>query len=161
MDKIKVKIKRLSDTAIVPTYGSEKAAGMDLYADIGYTTTSYADGTRTVPDFITIQPHEVAKIGCGFAFQPPEGYAGYIYARSGLATKRHLRPGNCVGVADEDYRGEYIVPLFNDGDEAQIIHHGDRIAQLIFMPYEQALLTEVDELDETDRGSGGFGSSGR
>ena len=99
-------------------------------------------------------------IGCGFAFQPPEGYAGYIYARSGLSTKQHLRPGNCVGVADEDYRGEYIVPLFNDGDDDQIIHHGDRIAQLIFMPYEQAILTEVDELEATDRGSGGFGSSG-
>ena len=77
MDKIEVKIKRLSNTAIVPTYGSEKAAGLDLYADIGYTTASYADETRTVPDFITIQPHEVTKIGCGFAFQPPEGYAGY------------------------------------------------------------------------------------
>ena len=161
MDKIEVKIKRFSDTAIVPTYGSEKAAGLDLYADIGYTTASYVDEVKTLPDFITIQPHEVKKIGCGFAFQPPEGYAGYIYARSGLATKRHLRPGNCVGVADEDYRGEYIVSLFNDGDEAQIIYHGDRIAQLIFMPYEQAFLTEVDELDETDRGSGGFGSSGR
>ena len=150
---LNIKIKRLSETAIAPTYGSQKAAGMDLYADIGYADDSH-------PDFITIQPHEVAKIGCGFAFQPPEGYVGYIYARSGLATKRHLRLGNCVGVADEDYRGEYIVPLFNDGDEAQIIHHGDRIAQLIFMPYEQALLTEVDELDETDRGSGGFGSTG-
>lgn len=158
---LKLKIKRLSKTAITPTYGSTKAAGMDLYADIGYTTARYVDGLRAVPGFITIRPHEVVKIGCGFALQPPEGYAGYIYARSGLATKQHLRPGNCVGVADEDYRGEYIIPLFNDGDEDQIIHHGDRIAQLIFMPYEQAFLTEVDELEVTDRGDGGFGSTGR
>lgn len=166
MDKIEVKIKRLSDTAIVPTYGSEKAAGLDLYADLGYDE-EYIEGSKgkiesyRLRKTLEIPPHTNKMIGCGFAFQPPEGYAGYIYARSGLATKRHLRPGNCVGVADEDYRGEYIVPLFNDGDEAQIIHHGDRIAQLIFMPYEQALLTEVNELDETDRGSGGFGSSGR
>ena len=157
---LELKIKRLSETAITPTYGSQKAAGMDLYADIGYTTARYIDGLRAVPDSITIRPHEVAKIGCGFAFQPPEGYAGYIYARSGLATKQHLRPGNCVGVADEDYRGEYIVPLFNDGDETQLIHHGERIAQLVFMPYEQVAFTEVDELDSTERGSGGFGSSG-
>lgn len=155
-----IKAKRLSETAITPTYGSAKAAGMDLYADLGYTTARYVDGLRAVPASITIRPHEVAKIGCGFAFQPPEGYAGYIYARSGLATKQHLRPGNCVGVADEDYRGEYIVPLFNDGDEDQIIHHGDRIAQLVFMPYEQANLIEVDNLDETERGDGGFGHTG-
>ena len=158
---LNIKIKRLSETAITPTYGSQNAAGMDLYADIGYTTAQYVDRPRAVPDSITIRPHEVAKIGCGFAFQPPEGYAGYIYARSGLATKQHLRPGNCVGVADEDYRGEYIVPLFNDSDTEQIIHHGDRIAQLIFMPYEQANLTEVDELDITERGNGGFGSTGK
>ena len=166
MDKIEVKIKRLSDTAIVPTYGSEKAAGLDLYADLGYDEEYIEESKGKIESYrlrktLEIPPHTNKMIGCGFAFQPPEGYAGYIYARSGLATKQHLRPGNCVGVADEDYRGEYIVPLFNDGDEAQIIHHGDRIAQLIFMPYEQALLTEVDELNETDRGSGGFGSSGR
>ena len=157
---LNIKIKRLSETAITPTYGSQKAAGMDLYADIGYTTAHYADGLRTAPDFIVVRPHEVVKISCGFAFQPPSGYCGFIFARSGLATKNHLRPANAVGVIDEDYRGSYIIPLFNDGDEAQIIHHGDRIAQLIFMPYEQALLTEVNELDETDRGSGGFGSTG-
>lgn len=158
---LNIKIKRLSKTAITPTYGSQKAAGMDLYADIGYTTARYVDGLRAVPDSITIRPHEVAKIGCGFAFQPPEGYAGYIYARSGLATKQHLRPGNCVGVADEDYRGEYIIPLFNDGDETQIIRHGERIAQLVFMPYEQVAFTEVDELDSTERGNGGFGHTGK
>lgn len=157
---LNVKIKRISESAILPTYGSLKAAGMDLYADIGYTTARYVDGVRVVPDTVAIHPHEVVKIGCGFAFQPPEGYAGYIFARSGLATKQHLRPGNCVGVADEDYRGEYIIPLFNDGNEDKIVRHGDRIAQLIFMPYEQAILTEVEELDSTDRGPGGFGSTG-
>ena len=166
MDKIEVKIKRLSDTAIAPTYGSEKAAGLDLYADLGYDEEYIEESKGKIESYrlrktLEIPPHTNKMIGCGFAFQPPEGYAGYIYARSGLATKLHLRPGNCVGVADEDYRGEYIVPLFNDGDEAQIIHHGDRIAQLIFMPYEQANLIEVNELDETDRGSGGFGSSGK
>lgn len=156
-----VKIKRLSESAITPTYGSAKAAGMDLYADLGYTTARYVDGLRAVPASITIRPHGVAKIGCGFAFQLPEGYAGYIFARSGLATKQHLRPANAVGLCDEDYRGEYIIPLFNDGDEDQIIHHGDRIAQLVFLPYEQAVLTEVDELDNTQRGNGGFGSTGK
>lgn len=158
---LNVKIKRLSESAIAPSYGSAKAAGMDLYADLGSTTVRYVDGLRVVSDSITIRPHEVAKIGCGFAVQPPKGYAGYIFARSGLATKQHLRPANAVGLCDEDYRGEYIVPLFNDGDEDQIIHHGDRIAQLVFMPYEQVAFTEVDELDSTERGDGGFGHTGK
>lgn len=158
---INVKIKPLSDTAIIPSYGSSKAAGMDLYADLGYTTARYVDGLRAVPKFITIRPHEVAKIGCGFAFQPPKGYAGYIFARSGLATKQGLRPANCVGICDEDYRGEYIVPIFNDSDKEQVITHGDRIAQLVFLPYEQAFLFKTDELDSTERGEGGFGSTGK
>lgn len=142
---IDVKIKRLSDTATMPTYGSTYAAGLDLYAD---------------SDAI-IYPKETVKIGCGFAFEPPEGYAGFIYARSGLATKQGLRPANCVGVADEDYKGEYIVPLHNDSRDIQRVNRGDRIAQLIFMPYEQAILKEVDELTPTQRGTGGFGSTGR
>lgn len=156
-----VKIKRLSSTAIKPTYGSTEAAGMDLYANIGFTTAQYVDKVRTVPDSIHIAPHTTVKIGCGFAFQPPEGYAGFIYARSGLATKQGLRPANCTGIADNDYTGEYIIALHNDTDNDQTICHGDRIAQLIFMPYEQANLVEVDELDSTDRGSGGFGSTGK
>ena len=154
-----VKVKRLSETAILPTYGSKKAAGMDLYADIGYTSARYVDGLRVVPDYITVRPHETVKIGTGWAIQPPEGYAGYIFARSGLATKQGLRPANCVGLCDEDYRGEYIVALHNDTDDDQIIHHGDRIAQLVFMPYEQAELIEVEKLDSTERGCGGFGST--
>ena len=145
---IEVKIKRLSDTAILPTYGSEKAAGMDLYADIGYHQCR------------TIAPHTTEFIHTGFAFQPPVGYCGKIYARSGLSNKQGLRPGNCVGICDEDYIGEYIVGLHNDSDETRTICHGDRIAQLIFEPYVQANLIEVDSLTPTERGEGGFGSTG-
>ncbi len=158
---LNVKAQRLSDTAILPTYGSAKAACMDLYADLGFVPARFVDGVHQVPDFIYVAPHTTAKIGCGFAFQPPEGYAGFIYARSGLSTKQGLRPANCVGVCDEDYTGEYLIPIYNDSDEERLIHHGDRIAQLIFMPYEQANLIEVDELDSTERGDGGFGSTGK
>lgn len=143
---IDVKIKRLSETAILPTYGSEKAAGMDLYADCKRG--------------LTIDPHTTEKIGTGLAIQPPKGYFGAIFARSGLATKHGLRPANCVGVCDEDYTGEYIVALHNDTNEPKIIHHGDRIAQLVFLPYTQANLIEVSEFDSTDRGDGAFGSTG-
>ena len=158
---LNVKIKRLFDTAIMPTYGSAKAACMDLYANLGYHDAMTVNGLAKKPNFIEIPPHSTAKIGTGFAFQPPEGYCGLIFARSGLATKQGLAPANKVGVCDEDYTGEYIVALHNDTDEIQFIHHGDRIAQLMFVPYEQANLIEVDTLDETERGSGGFGSSGR
>lgn len=157
---MEVKIKRLSHSAILPTYGSEKAAGMDLYADLGYHNAMTTDGLRTMPNFVDIDPHTNHLIGCGFAFQPPEGYVGLIFARSGMASKQHMRPSNCVGVCDEDYRGEYKVTVHNDGTDTQIIRHGDRIAQLMFIPYEQAKLIEVDSLDDTDRGSGGFGSTG-
>ena len=157
---LNVKIKRLSDTAFMPTYGSAKAACMDLYANLGYHDAMTVNGLAKKPNFIEIPPHSTAKIGTGFAFQPPEGYCGLIFARSGLATKRGLAPANKVGVCDEDYTGEYIVALHNDTDEIQFIHHGDRIAQLMFVPYEQANLIEVDNLDETERGSGGFGSTG-
>lgn len=145
-----VKVKRLSDTAILPTYGSEKAAGMDLYADVKSLGT----------DKLYIGPGDCLKIPTGFAFELPEGYCGLIFARSGLSTKKGLRPSNCVGVCDEDYKGNYIVAVYNDSHETQVVEHGDRIAQLIFTPYVQATLTEVDNLSETDRGEGGFGSSG-
>lgn len=151
---INIKIKRLTDTAILPTYGSDKAAGIDLYADL------CENGIRTSPNHVIIKPHTTVKIGTGWSIQPPKGYCGLIFARSGLSTKQGLRPANCVGVCDEDYRGEYIVALHNDTNKEQIVHHGDRIAQLVFIPYEQANLTEVDELDKTDRGANGFGSSG-
>ena len=147
---IQVNVKRLSDTAIMPTYGSEKAAGMDLYAD-----------TKSLGvDKLYICPGDCLKVPTGFAFELPEGYCTLILARSGLSTKKGLRPANCVGLCDEDYRGNYIVPLYNDSHEGQVIEHGDRIAQLMFVPYTQAFLTEVDNLTETDRGEGGFGSSG-
>lgn len=143
---LNVKIKKLSDTAITPTYGSAKAAGMDLYANLN--------------DKVWIAPHSTVKIGTGLSIQPPAGYFGAIFARSGLATKQGLRPANCVGVCDEDYTGEYIVAIHNDSPEGKYIYNGDRIAQLVFLPYEQASLIEVDALDETDRGSMGFGSTG-
>ena len=155
-----VKIKRLFDTAIMPTYGSAKAACMDLYANLGYHDAMTVSGLAQKPNFVEIPPHSTAKIGTGFAFQPPEGYCGLIFARSGLATKQGLAPANKVGVCDEDYTGEYIVALHNDTDSEQYVHHGDRIAQLMFVPYEQASLIEVDELGKTERGSGGFGSTG-
>ena len=155
-----VKIKCLSGTAIMPTYGSAKAACMDLYANLGYHDAMTVNGLAKKPNFIEIPPHSTAKIGTGFAFQPPEGYCGLIFARSGLATKQGLAPANKVGVCDEDYTGEYIVALHNDTDDIQLVHHGDRIAQLMFVPYEQANLVEVNELGKTERGSGGFGSTG-
>ena len=141
-----IKIKRLSPTAIKPTYGSEKAACFDLYADSN----------------TTILPHTTSKIGTGWAMQSVyDGYVGLIFARSGLATKQGLRPANCVGVVDEDYTGEIIVALHNDSNELKQINKGDRIAQMMFVSYQQFHLVEVEELDETERGSGGFGSTGK
>lgn len=144
---MKVKIKKLHTNAIMPTRGSEKAAGYDLYACMEN-------------DYISIEPHQTVKVGTGLSIQPPEGYFGAIFARSGLATKQGLRPANCVGVCDEDYTGEYIVALHNDTDVLQCISNGERIAQLVFLPYLDVYFTEVDSLDETDRGAGGFGSTG-
>ena len=157
---LNVKIKRLSNTAFIPTYGSAKAACIDLYANIGYCKVMTVNGLVQKPDYVEIPPHATVKIGTGFAFQPPEGYCGLIFARSGLATKQGLAPANKVGVCDEDYVGEYIVALHNDTDSEQYVYHGDRIAQLMFVPYERANLLIVDTLDETERGSGGFGSTG-
>ena len=155
-----VKIKRLSDIAIMPTYGSAKAACMDLYANLGFHDAMTVNGLAKKPNFVEIEPHTTVKIGTGFAFQPPEGCCGLIFARSGLATKQGLAPANKVGVCDEDYTGEYIVALHNDTDSEQYVYHGDRIAQLMFVPYERGNLVAVDTLDETERGSGGFGSTG-
>ena len=167
---MKIKAKRLSNTAIIPTYGSKRACAADIYCDLrvdkcidlnpanvdfkhmGYSGDCF--------DRVHIAPHETIKLPTGWAFQPPEGYAGFIYARSGLSTKNGLRPANCLGVCDEDYRAEYIVALHNDTDEVQTIHNGDRIAQLEFRPYEQSEFELVDELDKTERGLAGFGSTG-
>ena len=142
-----IKIKKLTDTAVLPARGSEYAAGYDLYADC--------------KESITIEPHETAKIGTGLSMEIPDGYFGGVFARSGLASKQGLRPANCVGVCDSDYRGEYIVALHNDSQIKQIINPGDRIAQLVVMPYLAVTFTECDELSETKRAAGGFGSTGR
>lgn len=142
-----VPIKKLSDTAIIPTKGSKYAAGHDLYADI--------------KEAIQINPGDTLKVSTGVAIAIPEGCFGGIYPRSGLATKQGLAPANKVGVIDSDYRGPIIVALHNHSSIPQIIHPGDRIAQLIIQPYWQFDWDEVDELDETDRGDGGFGSSGK
>ena len=142
-----MKIKKLNENAIIPTRGSERAAGYDLYA--------CTDGCVEIP------PHCTVKIGTGLAMAVPEGYAGFIFARSGLATKRGLRPSNCVGLVDEDYIGEWVVALHNDTNEYQEIYNGDRIAQMVIMPIMNVDFDIVDNLDETERGTGGFGSTGK
>lgn len=141
-----IKIKKLNKNAIIPARGSEKAAGYDLYA---CTETK-----------IIIAPHNTVKVGTGLAIEIPDGYFGAIFARSGLATKNGLRPSNCVGVCDSDYRGEYIIALHNDTDIPQVINPMERIAQLVVMPFLEVEFEEVNELDDTKRGDGGFGSTG-
>lgn len=141
---MKVKFVKLRENAHAPTQGSDKAAGYDLYA---------CNGTYILPGHTKLIP-------TGLAIQPPEGYCAKIYARSGLAAKKGLRPANCVGICDEDYTGEYMVALHNDSEEMQIIEDGERIAQLLFERYYSVEFEEVEKLDETERGSGGFGSTG-
>lgn len=143
---MKIKIKKLSETAIIPTRGTIDAAGYDLYSDIDKA--------------IEVKPHETVKVTTGLAISVPEGYFGGIFARSGLSTKKGLRPANCCGVIDSDYRGPIIVSLHNDSKVVQIIEPMERIAQLIVMPYLTLEFEEWDELDETLRGHGGFGSTG-
>lgn len=140
-------IKKLRDDAIIPTYGSEYAAGADLYA--------------LTDEKIIINPNETVFIKTGIAMAIPENYVGLIYARSGLGTKKGLAPANCVGVIDSDYRGEIIVALYNHSNESRIIENGDRIAQLVIAPFVKATFTEVDTLNDTTRGEGGFGSTGK
>ena len=147
MKRCKVPMKKLKENAIVPTNGSEKSAGHDLYA--------------LVDNPVRIDAGETVKIGTVIAVAIPDGYFGAIFARSGLATKEGLRPANCVGVVDSDYRGEVIVALHNDSVCERTVHNGDRIAQLVLIPYLPIDLYEVDELDETERGTGGFGSTGK
>ena len=143
-----VNIKILNDLATVPTKGTRWAAGHDLYADI-------PDGS------ISIAPHDTRMIGTGIAVEVPATVFGGIFARSGLANREGLRPSNCVGIVDSDYRGEVMVSIHNDSEYMKVINHGDRIAQLIFIPYLLTDLVSVDELSPTDRGTGGFGSTGR
>lgn len=142
---MKIRIKKLKEEAIIPTSGSKYAAGYDLYA----TTTE------------VFLPFQTIKMSTGLAVEIPEGYFGGIFARSGLATKFGLRPANCVGVVDSDYRGELIVALHNDTNQEQTVKKGERIGQLVVLPYLPIEFEEVDELDETERGEGGFGSTGK
>ena len=143
---IRLNFKKLNDLAKMPTQGSTYAAGYDLYA-------------ATDKDII-VPPHKTVKIGTGIAMSIPENCFGGIFARSGLATKRDLAPANKVGVIDSDYRGEVIVALHNHGNETQTIEPGERIAQLIILPFIAVEFQEVAELDGTERGEGGFGSTG-
>lgn len=142
-----INIKRLNENAVLPTRGSEYAAGYDLYA----ATTAA----------IEIQPHSTVKVGTGLAFELPEGFFGGIFARSGIATKRGLRPSNCCGIIDADYRGECIVALHNDSDNVQVVEPQERIAQMILLPFYSMEFNEVSRLSTTVRGADGFGSSGR
>ena len=142
-----IKVKKLKPDAIVPTMGSKFAAGADLYS------AEDAD--------VVIEPGETKFIGTGLAMEIPEGYVGLVYARSGLACKRGLAPANKVGVVDSDYRGEIKVALHNHGKEAQTVEKGERIAQMVIAPYLSVNYEEADELSETERGEGGFGSTGR
>lgn len=142
-----VRVKRIKDGAIMPTYGSAEAAGADLYA--------------CLDEPVVIAPGESVFIPTGLAMEIPAGYAGLIYARSGLACKRGLAPANKVGVVDSDYRGEFMIVLHNHGSETQTVAHGERIAQLVITPVYTPGFTLVDELSGTQRAQGGFGSTGK
>lgn len=143
---MKLKIKKLNENAKIPTYGTEFSAGADLYA--------------LLENDVIILPGETHLIKTGISLEIPEGYVGLIYPRSGLATKKGLAPANKVGVIDSDYRGEIMVALFNHGKNSQKIENGERVAQIVIAPYIQAEFEETDILSETERNSGGFGSTG-
>ena len=165
---MKIKAKRLSDTAKLPTYGSEKAACCDLYCDLrvdkcidlnpANVDFKHMEYSGDCCDRVHIAPHETIKLPTGWAFQPPEGYMLQILQRSGLASKGLLPLG---GILDEDYTGEVIVIMLNTTDKYLSINNGDRIAQMAIRPYYQGEFEEVDELDETERGDGAFGSTGK
>ena len=164
---MKIKAKRLSDTAKLPTYGSEKAACCDLCCDLrvdkcidlnpANVDFKHMEYSGDCFDRVHIAPHETIKLPTGWAFQPPEGYMLQILQRSGLASKGLIPLG---GILDEDYTGEVIVIMLNTTDKYLSINNGDRIAQMAIRPYYQGEFEEVDELDETKRGDGAFGSTG-
>lgn len=139
-----VNLKKLDERAVIPTRGSAEAAGVDLYA----------------LDTVTVPAGETVIVHTGIAIAIPSGYAGLIYARSGMATKRALAPANKVGVIDADYRGEIMVALHNHGKKEEKIDSGERVAQLVVTPFLPVEFTECENLDETVRGTGGFGSTG-
>lgn len=143
---VSINIKKLKENATIPTYGTEYAAGADLYA--------------CIDSALTINSGETAFVGTGIALEVPDGYAGLIYARSGLSCKRGLAPANKVGVVDSDYRGEITVALHNHSLEPKTIEPNERIAQMVIAPFLKASFNEVDELSDTVRGINGFGSTG-
>ena len=143
---MKIKIQKLTTSATIPTRGSSSAAGYDLYADV---------------DTMQIKPGETVKVPTGLAMEIPGGYFGGIFARSGLSTKEGLRPANCVGVVDSDYRGPIMVALHNDSDVVREVTPQEKIAQLVVLPYLAVEFEEAEELEETKRGAGGFGSTGK
>lgn len=147
MKKAQIRIKKLREDAIVPTYGSPYAAGADLYA--------------CLEEEQVVSPGQTVMIHTGIAMEIPEGYAGLIFARSGLASKRGLAPANKVGVVDSDYRGEFMIALHNHSDVPQTVLPGERIAQMVITPVLAAEFLQVEKLEETQRGFGGFGSTGR
>ena len=141
-----IRVKKVRENAMLPTYGSVEAAGADLYACLEAA--------------VTIRPGETAWIPTGISLEVPKGCAGLIYARSSLGTKRGLAPANKVGVVDSDYRGEIQVVLYNHGAALQTVEHGERIAQFVITPVLTPEYVEVNQLTDTDRGQGGFGSTG-
>lgn len=151
-----IKIKKMFEDAVIPTKGSSSAAGFDMYAH------SYvdADAPHDIDELI-ICPHETKRIGTGISMEIPEGVVGLLFARSGIATKQGLRPANCVGVIDPDFRGEVAVALHNDTDNTQVISTGSRIAQMVFVPFFDVNFIESNNLSDTIRGEGGFGHTGR
>ncbi len=142
-----IHLKKLKENALLPTRGSAFAAGYDLHA--------------CLEEDIIVHPGKTVKIGTGLAVAVPEGFFGAVFARSGLAAKEGLRPANCVGVCDSDYRGEYIIALHNDGDVPRTVSPGDRIAQMVVLPCQSVDFEEAEALPETARGAGGFGSTGK
>ena len=143
---MKVNVQKLHENAVVPTFGSDRAAGADLYALLDAP--------------VTIEPSQTLLIKTGIAMAIPDGYVGLIFARSGLASKRGLAPANKVGVIDSDYRGELMVALHNHSAAPQTVESAERIAQLAIVPYMHPEFEVADSLDETKRGAGGFGSTG-
>lgn len=142
-----IKVKKLNKNAHLPTYGTEFSAGADLYA--------------LVDEKLEIKPNETKKVSTGIALEMPEGLVALVYARSSLGCKRGLAPANKVGVIDSDYRGEIMVFLHNHSNEVQTIENGERVAQIVFAPYVRGCFEEVEELENTERGAGGFGSTGK
>ena len=147
MNHIDVKIKKLNENAKIPTYGTEFSAGADIYA--------------CIDEDVKILPGETATIKTGISVEAPEGFMLLVFARSGLSIKQGLAPANKVGVVDSDYRGEVIVALHNHSGEAKVVSNGDRVAQMVFVPYFKANFEETTSLSNTARGAGGFGSTGK